>query len=76
MSNRYDRFTIIYKGYPVDFYPISNNGGLGETLKYYMYNELPDLVYGKYVTGFAGYTPFWIYDTFRKEDISVMKKIN
>jgi hypothetical protein len=34
---------------------------------------LPDIVYGKYFMGFAGYIPYCGYDTIKKQEISVME---
>jgi hypothetical protein len=50
----------------VQFYPIESLSPLGEHFDERPLAELGESVYGKYVGGFAGYIPWWVYVTVNK----------
>ena len=50
----------------VQFYPIQSQSILGEIFDNRPLAELGESVYGKYIGGFSGYMPWWVYVTIEK----------
>lgn len=59
----------------VEFYPIIslNLAGEGDIVNSNKLSDLPEVVYGKYVGGLAGYQPWWVYTTISK---SFLREVN
>jgi hypothetical protein len=59
---------ILYENKWRQFYPILELElcGEGDTIDKRPLAELSDRVYGKWIGGISGYTPWWVFDTVDK----------
>jgi hypothetical protein len=52
------------------FYPLISNP-LDEIIDNRSLEELPDKIYGKILSGFVGFQPWWTYTTVEKKNVRI-----
>ena len=64
---------FLHNGKWTKFYPVDCSSLIDEQkVNYNNIDSIPDHVYGKYVHGYAGYNPVWMYKSLNKKKLRII----